>query len=87
MGFFDDLRTQAVPFFTNAAIAVAQQRGINIGGSSPQAQTPPPIQGVPNQAPQPVYATGAAAWYRRPIVIVAAVIAVVALSWSLLRKR
>lgn len=86
MGFFDTIKNAATPYFNDAAIAIAQRAGVNIGGTSPQAQTPPPIQGTPNQAPEPVYATGAAAWYRRPIVLVLAVVAVVGLVWSL-RKR
>ena len=86
MGFFDNIKANASTFF-QAAQGVAGAYGVNIGGSSPQAMTPPPIQGVPNQAQQPVYAVGGAAWYRRPIVIVVGVLAVVALGWTLLRKR
>ena len=86
MGFFDTIKANAGTFFT-AAQGAAGALGVNIGGSSPQARTPPPIQGVPNQAPEAVYATGAAAWYRRPIVIVAGVLAVVAVGWALFRKR
>lgn len=73
--------------FSNGVNSLAGRLGVNIGAGSPAATAAiknPPIQGVPVQAVQPQMG---APWFRKPIVIVLAVVAVLGLVWTLVRRK
>lgn len=71
-------------YFADAAIKLAGRAGVNLGDSSPQARAALPIQGTPTTPQQAVYT--ATPWYKKPVIIILAVVAVVGLVWSLVRK-
>ncbi len=91
MGLFSDLSAgfqEDKPLgnlFTSAAVTLAQRAGVNLGASSPEATKAPSVQGVPSQPVQPVYRNNGE-WFKKPIVIIAAVLAVLGLLWALKRK-
>ncbi len=59
--------------------------GIDLGTQSPAAKAPKSVGGVPTQAPQAVFT--AIPWYKKPIVVIVAGVAVAGLLWALLRKK
>lgn len=95
MGFFDvssgnpQVDQTAGTFFGALIGGAAQRVGINVGGSSQEATKVPSIGGVPTQIQsQPIYKTGnIVPFYKKPIVIIGAAVAVALGIWYLVKGR